>query len=80
MSFNPDPTKQAVELIFSKKKSVIDHPVILFNNMPVMKVDEHKHLGITLDRTLSFSTHIKAAISKNKDRYWYVEIPLQISA
>ena len=50
MSFNPDPTKQAVELIFSKKKSVIDHPVILFNNMPVMKVDEHKHLGITQGR------------------------------
>ena len=66
MSFNPDPTKQTVELIFSKKKSVIDHPVILFNNMPVMKVDEHKHLGITLDRTLSFSAHIKAAISKTR--------------
>ena len=66
MSFNPDPTKQAVELIFSKKKSVIDHPVILFNNMPVMKVDEHKYVGITLDRTLSFSSHIKAAISKTR--------------
>ena len=66
MSFNPDPTKQAVELMFSKKKSVIDHPVILFNGMPVMKVDEHKHLGITLDRTLSFSAHIKAAISKTR--------------
>ena len=66
MSFNPDPTKQAVELMFSKKKSVIDHPVILFNDMPVMKVDEHKHLGITLDRTLSFSAHIKAAISKTR--------------
>ena len=66
MSFNPDPTKQAVELMFSKKKSVIDHPVILFNDMPVMKVDEYKHLGITLDRTLSFSAHIKAAISKTR--------------
>ncbi len=64
MSFNPDPQKQAVELIFSKKKSEIDHPVILFNNIPVMKVVEHKHLGITLDATLSFSAHIKAAISK----------------
>ena len=55
-----------VELIFSKKKSMIDHPVILFNNMNVMKVDEHKHLGITLDATLSFSAHIKAAISKTR--------------
>ena len=40
MSFNPDPMKHAVELIFSKKKSMIDHPVILFNNMPVLKFDD----------------------------------------
>ena len=28
--------------------------------------DEHKHLGIILDATLSFSAHIKAAISKTR--------------
>ena len=43
-----------------------DHPVILFNNMPVMKVHEHKHLGIILDSKLSFSAHIKSAISKTR--------------
>ena len=37
MSFNPDPLKQAVELIFSTKKIEVDHPVILFNNVPVKK-------------------------------------------
>ena len=37
MSFNPDPQKQAVELLFSKKINEIDHPVILFNNIPVKK-------------------------------------------
>ena len=31
-----------------------------------MKVDEHKHLGITLDSNLSFSAHIKSAISKSR--------------
>ena len=46
MSFNPDPQKQAVELIFSRKKIKADHPELYFNNSPVMKVDEHKHLGI----------------------------------
>ena len=66
MSFNPDPQKQAVELKFSRKKSEIDHPVILFNNMPVKKVHEHKHLGIILDSKLSFSAHIKSAISKTR--------------
>ena len=64
MSFNPDPLKQAVELIFSTKKTEVDHPPILFNNVPVKKVDEHKHLGIVLDSKLSFSAHIRAAISK----------------
>ena len=66
MSFNPDPQKQAVELTFSRKKIEIDHPNIFFNNIPVKKVDEHKHLGIVLDTKLSFSAHIKEAISKKR--------------
>ena len=37
MSFNPDPQKQAVELTFSKKEIEIDHPMILFNDIPVKK-------------------------------------------
>ena len=51
-----------MELIFSRKKIKTDHPQILFNNTPVMKVDEHKHLGIILDSKLS----IKSAISKSR--------------
>lgn len=64
MSFNPDPTKQAVEVTFSRKRIRADHPPILFNNTPVIKVDEHKHLGIVLDSRLSFASHIQAAINK----------------
>ena len=44
MSFNPDPKKQAVELIVSRKNVQTEHPLILFNDLPVMKKDEHKHL------------------------------------
>ena len=40
--------------------------MILFNNIPVKKVNEHKHLGIVLDSKLSFSAHIKSAISKTR--------------
>ena len=64
MSFNPDPQKQAVELIFSTKRIEMNHPEVCFDNIPVMKVDEHKHLGIILDSKLFLSTHIKAAVSK----------------
>ena len=64
MSFNQGPRKQAVELKFSMKRVEVNHPEIQFNNIPIRKVDEHKHLGIIFDPKLSFSAHIKAAISK----------------
>ena len=32
MSFNPDPTKQAQEIIFSRKTSQRNHPGLMFNN------------------------------------------------
>ena len=55
MSFNSDPQKQAKEILFSRKHIANDHPEIRFNNIPVMKVSEHKHLGVILDSKLSFS-------------------------
>ncbi len=66
MSFNPDPQKQAVEILFSKKRQQIDHPVLVFNDIPVGKANEHKHLGVILDNKLSFVAHIKSAISKTR--------------
>ena len=35
MSFNPDPSKQAVEVTFSKKRKPPVQPTIYFNNSPV---------------------------------------------
>ena len=32
LEFNPDPTKQATEVLFSCKKSPPIHPLIYFNN------------------------------------------------
>ena len=69
MSFNPDPQTQTVKLIFSKKKTEIDHPVILFNNVPVKQVNEDKKLGIVLDSKFSFSAHIRATISKTRSGF-----------
>ena len=68
MSLNPDPSKQAVEVTFSKKKISVDHLSIFFNDVTVMKVDENKHLGVVLDSRLTFSSHIQSAI--NKTRLW----------
>ena len=66
MSFNPDPRKQAIELIFSTKRDNSDHPMLHFNNLRVTKLDKHKLLGLVLDSKLSFLSHINAAISKSR--------------
>ena len=40
--------------------------MILFDNTPVKQADEHRDLGLFLHSKLSFSAHIKAAISKTR--------------
>ena len=35
MSFNPDPNKQATEVVFSRKRIPMIQPPILFNDSPV---------------------------------------------
>ena len=54
LEFNPDPTKQATEVLFSCKKSSPNHPQIMFNGTLVAKVNDQKHLGLILDSSLSF--------------------------
>ena len=49
MSFNPDPTKQAIEMLFSRKRNQQPHPPLFFNSLPVASATNHKHLGLTLD-------------------------------
>ena len=66
MVFNPDPTKQAKEILFSSKKKEIDHPELKFNNNPVMRVNDHKHLGLILQPNLSFDKHIFEKMAKAK--------------
>ena len=67
MSFNPEPSKQAIEVIFSQKRNNLPHPPLFFNGSLVSKADFHKHLGLILDSKLSFIHHIneKIKISKN---------------
>ena len=51
-------------MTFSIKKISADHPQVLFNDIPVIKVNEHRHLCIMLDSKLSFATHIQSIIIK----------------
>ena len=49
MVFNPDPTKQAQEVIFSRKSHFPKHPDLYFNSLVVKNVKTQKHLGLKLD-------------------------------
>ena len=64
MSFNPDPTKQAQEVIFSRKLKKPLHPSIKFNNVPVQNASSQKHLGLILDDKLNFKSHLREKCSK----------------
>ena len=64
MSFNPDPSKQAHEMIFSKKINKPVHPDLSFNQLPVERVVSEKHLGLVLDEKLNFNSHLKMITDK----------------
>ena len=64
MNFNPDPTKQAQEVIFSRKIRNHIHPSLHFNNNAVEQTNFQKHLGLYLDHKLDFQEHLKNVFAK----------------
>ena len=67
MQFNPDPTKPATE-VFSHETNKPDHPTSNYNNVPVNRVNETKHLGVTLGSKLNFKSLISdKVLLANKD-------------
>ena len=65
MIFNPDPSKPAQELVFSRKKNCkVIQPYISLNNIQVERASYVKHLGILLDEKLNFKQHIDSVILK----------------
>ena len=57
MSFNPDPSKQVQEVIFSRKLQKSTHLTLSFNNNTVTQSITQKHLGMLLDTKLDFQRH-----------------------
>ena len=64
MLFNPDPTKPAQEVLFSRKKKTLYHPTLSLNNIQVERASSQKHLGLILYEKLNFKQHIGSAIAK----------------
>ena len=64
MSFNPDPSKQAQEVIFSRKIKKPSHPVLIFSNNQVIQTPNEKHLGLFFHEELDFGEHLRYIANK----------------
>ena len=64
MSFNPDPSKKAQEVIFSRKVNNVLHTPLTFSNVNVGRIRSQKHLEMFLDFKLSFSEHLETVLAK----------------
>ena len=64
MSFDPDPNKQATEVLFSRKINSDDHPKLSFNGNQVQQCSSQKHLGLFLDNKFDFNKHVDEEIDK----------------
>ena len=63
MIFNPDASKQAQVIVFSRKANARNNATVYFNHIPVIRDNIQKHLGLLLDSKLSFFDQIN---KKNK--------------
>ena len=64
MNFNPDPSKQAQEVIFSRKLQKKNHNQVYFNHNSVKQVPSQKQLGMYLDTKLNFQEHLNNVLNK----------------
>ena len=64
MNFNPDPNKQAQEVVFSRKLQQKNHNPVYSNHNPVQQVLSQKHLRMYLDTKLNFQEHLNHVLSK----------------
>ena len=64
MTFNLNPSKQAQEVIFSRKSKRSTRPPLVFNNNNFSKNFSQKHLGVILDFRLTFEEHLSNILVK----------------
>ena len=68
MNINPNRSKQAQEIIFSRKLSKVTHPPMFFNTNIVSQINSQQHLGVILDVKLTFEQHLKNVFNKTNKK------------
>ena len=57
-------TGKVLSMIFSRKLHRPHHPPLLMNNTMLTETDTHRHLGLTLSNTCTWSEHIQTIATK----------------
>ena len=79
MSFNPDPKKQAQEVIFNRKSKAMSHAPLVFNNNKLIQTTSQKHLGITFDTRLPFKKHLEKQCYVRLTKLYVLSVSCRIS-
>ena len=72
MNFCPDPSKQAQEVIFSRKLQKSTHPTLNFNKYTVTQSVTQKHIGMLLDTKMDFQGHLKSVLNTVNKTVWFL--------
>ena len=64
MSFRPEPSKQALKVIFPPKVKKPSYPVLIFNNNQVIQTPYQKHLGLFLYEISNCVEHLRYITNK----------------
>ena len=67
MSFNPEQSKHAQEVVFSRKLKNVPHPPLGFNSANVSRLKFQKHIGTILGLKLTFEDGYKTALYKTNN-------------
>jgi hypothetical protein len=65
VDFSPPKTK---ELLISNRRGLVDHPHLYLDGTQIERVDNHKHLGLTISKDLSWKVHIDDIVKKANQR------------
>ena len=67
MTFNPSKT---LSMIFSRKLNPVQHPSLCMNGTIIEKTTSHKHLGLTVSSTCTWTDHVNNISDKARTRFY----------
>ena len=66
LEFNPSLSKQAIEVLFSNKRTKTKLDPLIFNGFLIKQLEETLHLGLKIDSNLDYKLHIEKKLAKSR--------------